>query len=142
MCSSDHEWGNLPVRGLSQGMSPSGSVSEVMEEDGLAAKPSMRLVSQILRGDRKRVSQVQPDGSEIVIWEGSISEWLTWKEPESLRGTFSSEMEVGAPLSDNPVEPEQPSVETTRTPSTGTSLPSLGSAASLQRQTREEELCA
>ncbi len=46
----------------------------------------MRLGRQeFLPGGRKRVFQVQPDGSERVVWEGTLVEFLTWTPPECLR---------------------------------------------------------
>ena len=50
-----------------------------------AVLPSMRLHQQLDGRGGKRVYRVCSDGRRVLVWQGTISDWLSWTPPECLR---------------------------------------------------------
>ncbi len=50
-----------------------------------AAKPSMRLDQELDARGGKKVFRILSPGRRVLIWQGTITEWLSWMPPDCLR---------------------------------------------------------
>jgi hypothetical protein len=132
---SDHEW----RKGLGPPPSPGRSPMSGGVESETSSNPraSMRLDSETSPQGWKTVYQVHADGSRKLVWEGTISQWLEWTPPESLRDAVA---QGGA----TPVktDPHRRCEATTWAGLSCVGRPMVGSPFCKRHQNRREPACA
>ncbi|MBI4537142.1 MAG: bifunctional DNA primase/polymerase [candidate division NC10 bacterium] len=132
---SDHEWREDPGLGLSPGRS---LLSQGVEAAGMGkVRASMRLDSEMSSEVRKRVYQVQADGSRKPVWEGGVQDWLNWTPPDSLREAV---VQDAAPLVKT--DPNRRCEATTRAGLVCVGRPLVGSQFCKRHQMWRERACA